>query len=220
VLDVAVGQCRRWRDSGTKLRVAVNLSPRNLLDRDLVPMVRASLDKWELPPGALQLEITESAIMADTRRAAKVAGELRSMGIRIALDDFGTGFSSFAHLKRLPVDEIKVDKSFVQNMAGSREDAAIVYSTIKLGKSLGLKTTAEGVENRKVHAQLADWGCDFAQGFYFGRPATAGELSQEIDELLPAHEEIAGPSRHWRPVLRQRTGMSRRDSALLEGAWS
>jgi EAL domain-containing protein (putative c-di-GMP-specific phosphodiesterase class I) len=202
------------------LRIAVNLSPRNLLDRDLVRMVRECLDKWQLPPGALQLEITESAIMADAGRAARVAGELRSMGIRLAIDDFGTGYSSFAYLTRLPVDEIKVDKSFVLNMRASKEDAAIVYSTIQLGKNLGLKTTAEGVEDRDACRQLADWGCDFAQGYFFGRPVTAGELSLEIDERVSARERTVAPSGHLRPALREEIGMALGKIAVLQGVSS
>ena len=180
VLEAAAGQCGAWRGMGIDLRMAVNLSPRSLLDQDLVGTLRRLLGSCDLPPEAIQLEITESAIMADARRAIAVLDELRSMGIGLAIDDFGTGYSSLSQLKQLPVDEIKVDKSFVLNMDEDADDSAIVHSTIELGHNLGLKTTAEGVESEVTRRQLADWGCDFAQGFYFGRPIPAAELTDEM----------------------------------------
>ena len=154
----------------------MNLSTRNLVDRGLATTLRELLAKWSLSASALQLEITESAVIDEARRATAALEELSSLGIRLAIDDFGTGYSSLTYLKRLPVSEIKIDKSFVANMLNSREDAVIVRSTIELARNLGLETTAEGVEDESVCRQLTAWGCDFAQGFRLGRPVRASEM--------------------------------------------
>ena len=179
VLDDALRQARSWRDAGLDLRVSVNISTRNLVDRGLAATLRELLAKWDLSASVLQLEITESAVIDEARRATAALEELSSLGIRLAIDDFGTGYASLTYLKRLPVSEIKVDKSFVANMLKSREDAVIVRSTIELARNLGLETTAEGVEDENVCRQLTAWGCDFAQGFWLGRPVRASEMIVE-----------------------------------------
>jgi diguanylate cyclase (GGDEF)-like protein len=179
VLDEALRQARCWRDAGADVRVSVNLSTRNLVDRSLATTLRELLGKWDLGASALQLEITESAVIDEARRATTALEELSSLGIRLAIDDFGTGYSSLTYLRRLPVSEIKIDKSFVANMLNSRQDAVIVRSTIELARNLGLETTAEGVEDESVCAQLTAWGCDFAQGFLLGRPVRGSDVVTE-----------------------------------------
>jgi diguanylate cyclase (GGDEF)-like protein len=177
VLDEALAQCRAWRDDGIELRVAVNLSSRSLLDADLADDVEHLVRKWRLEPDALELEITETMIMADPERAAETLGRLNELGVRIAIDDFGTGYSSLAYLSGLPVDEIKIDRSFVAAMARNTNDAAIVRSTIDLGRNLGVDVVAEGVETEEIWLALRELGCDAAQGYFLSRPVPPGVLS-------------------------------------------
>jgi diguanylate cyclase len=177
VIDEALRQCRAWMDEGLELSVAVNISMRNLLDMSFPEEVRGLLRKHGVEAGRLDLEITESSVLTDPQRTAHVLGELSAMGIRLSVDDFGTGYSSLATLKRLPLDEIKIDRSFVMNMLGDEDDAVIVRSTIDLGRNLGLDVVAEGVESAEVWKQLGDLGCHAAQGFYLSRPVPADELS-------------------------------------------
>jgi diguanylate cyclase (GGDEF)-like protein len=176
VLNEALRQCRTWQLEGLNLRVGVNLSARNLLDVNLPDTVGELLAKWEVSPSLLELEITESTILADPIRAMHVLSRLSGMGVRLSIDDFGTGYSSLAYLKRLPVDELKIDKSFVQGMSDDENDAVIVRSTIDLGRNLGLRVVAEGVETTEAWRQLAALGCDVAQGYYLSRPVPAAEL--------------------------------------------
>jgi diguanylate cyclase (GGDEF)-like protein len=183
VLDDALHQCRSWRDDGLDLRVSVNLSARSLLDREMPRLIGRLLARWELPPDALQVEITESRLIADVPRARATLEELRDLGVAVAIDDFGTGFSSLAQLTRLPVDEIKIDKSFVLGMETSRSDEAIVRSTIELGRNLHLQVTAEGVETRETLDRLDELGCDFAQGFHVGRPVPADRCRRDLERF-------------------------------------
>jgi diguanylate cyclase (GGDEF)-like protein len=182
VLDEALRQCRNWALQGLELCVAVNLSTRNLLDVHLPDTVGELLSRWEVAPSLLELEITESTILADPIRAMQILSRLDEMGVRLAIDDFGTGYSSLAYLKRLPVDELKIDKSFILGMEDSENDAVIVRSTIDLGRNLGLRVVAEGVETSKAWNRLASLGCDIAQGYYLSRPIPAGELTEWIRE--------------------------------------
>jgi diguanylate cyclase len=184
VLDTALSQCAAWREDGLDLRVAVNLSTRSLLDRALPDQVAAALAAWSLPPASLQLEITESRIVADFGRARDVLRELQGLGVRVAIDDFGTGFSSLAQLQQLPADEIKIDKSFVRDMVENVSNAAIVRSTVGLAKNLALDVTAEGVETPEAFERLAELGCDYAQGYWLGRPAPAGAVGRDIRRRL------------------------------------
>jgi EAL domain-containing protein (putative c-di-GMP-specific phosphodiesterase class I) len=176
VLEAAVRQCNRWRQEGLDLAVAVNLSMRNLHDAEIVDMIRQLLSRWGIPPARLVIEITESSLMADAARAMEVLSRLREMGVGISIDDFGTGYSSLAYLKRLPVDELKIDKSFVANMATDENDAAIVRSTIGLAHDLGLTVVAEGIEDQATWDLLAELGCDVGQGYYVSRPMPAAAL--------------------------------------------
>jgi diguanylate cyclase (GGDEF)-like protein len=178
VLDEALRQCRTWSLQGLELCVAVNLSTRNLLDLHLPEAVAELLARWEVPAGLLELEITESTILADPVRAMQILSRLDEMGVRLSIDDFGTGYSSLAYLKRLPVDELKIDKSFILGMDESENDEVIVRSTIDLGRNLGLRVVAEGVESPQAWSRLAQLGCNVAQGYFLSRPVPAEDLTQ------------------------------------------
>jgi EAL domain-containing protein (putative c-di-GMP-specific phosphodiesterase class I) len=177
VLDEALRQQRAWRDEGIELRVAVNLSARDLYDLTLPATVAELLATHDVPATGLELEITESVIVADPMRARAILNRLSEMGIVLAVDDYGTGYSSLGYLKRLPIDEMKIDRSFVMQMTDDRNDAAIVRSTVELGRNLGLRVVAEGVETAAAWAHLKALGCDFAQGYYLSRPVPAVEIA-------------------------------------------
>jgi EAL domain-containing protein (putative c-di-GMP-specific phosphodiesterase class I) len=178
VLETALDQARRWHQSGISLGLAVNLSVRNLLEKTLVERIAALIARAGVAPGTLTLEITESGVMTDPEAAIAMLWGLRRIGIRLSVDDFGTGYSSLAYLKRLPIDEVKLDKSFVLNMTGDADDAAIVRSTIELAHNLGLQLVAEGVEDQETLDLLAALGCDLAQGYHLARPMLADDLAR------------------------------------------
>jgi EAL domain-containing protein (putative c-di-GMP-specific phosphodiesterase class I) len=152
------------------------LSMRDLHDPELPDTVDRLLRHWQVQPRQLAVEITENGLMADPARALQTITGLRVMGIRIAIDDFGTGYSSLAYLKRLPVDELKIDRSFVRDLATDDDDLAIVRSTISLGHDLGLTIVAEGIEDTGTSDLLRRLGCDIAQGYFIGRPMSATAL--------------------------------------------
>jgi EAL domain-containing protein (putative c-di-GMP-specific phosphodiesterase class I) len=191
VLDQALRQCRMWQDAGLHIGVAVNLSMRNVHDRDLPDQIDELLAKWRVAPARLRVEITESSLMADPSRALDVLTRLRTKGVSVAIDDFGTGYSSLAYLTRLPVDEIKIDKSFVRDMAANPENAVIVRSTITLGHDLGLRVVAEGIEDQQTWDLLAQNKCDIAQGYYLSRPLQAGQATQWLGSRLPRTRDLA-----------------------------
>ncbi len=176
VLDLALAQAAAWKADARPVRVAVNLSARNLLDRGLPDTVAEALHRHGLGAGALELEITESTIMADPARALVVLAELGLMGVHLTIDDFGTGYSSLAYLKQLPVTTLKIDRSFVTRMLQDDQDALIVQSTIELAHNLGLDVVAEGIEDRATRDALAALGCGAGQGYLFGRPSPADAL--------------------------------------------
>ncbi|MCI0527052.1 MAG: EAL domain-containing protein [Nitrospira sp.] len=182
VLDQALNQCRTWYQAGIELSVAVNLSVRNLLNPQLPDQVAELLQHHGISPDCLELEITESSIMADPERAREIVTRLNKMGIQLSIDDFGTGYSSLGYLKRLPVHWIKIDKSFVIHMMANESDAVIVQSTIDLAHNLGLKVVAEGVENQGIYDRLVDLGCDTMQGYYISPPLPADELVRWLRE--------------------------------------
>ncbi len=182
VLDAALRQHYHWRQAGVELVVAINLSVRNLQDMELPGKVAARLEAWRIAPQWLELEITESAIMNDPARAQKILSRLDDMGVQISIDDFGTGYSSLAYLKQLPVDEIKIDRSFVMDMLHDESNRTIVQSTIDLGHNLGLKVVAEGVEDMECWNLLRTQGCDAAQGYYISRPISGDELAEWLME--------------------------------------
>jgi diguanylate cyclase (GGDEF)-like protein/PAS domain S-box-containing protein len=178
VLEEALSQCQSWQREGMRLGVAVNLSVRNLLDAEFPEQVSGLLDKHRVDPGLLELEITESIVLSDPVRTKRVLDKLSGMGVTLSIDDFGTGYSSLAYLSQLPVDEIKIDRSFVMNMAQCDNDAVIVRSTIDLGRNLGLEVVAEGVETEEAWDALSQLGCTLAQGYYLSRPVPADELTK------------------------------------------
>jgi EAL domain-containing protein (putative c-di-GMP-specific phosphodiesterase class I) len=181
VLDRAIEQAATWWHSERNLSVAVNLSARNLLDRDLPTDVKHMLGTYELPPEALQLELTESMIMSDPDRALATLIRLNRLGVRISVDDFGTGYSSLQNLKRLPIDELKIDRSFVTQMLSDENDLIIVRSTVNLGHDLGLRVIAEGVEDKATLDRLSLLGCDLAQGYYVSRPMSADAFENWLE---------------------------------------
>jgi diguanylate cyclase (GGDEF)-like protein len=176
VLDAALGECRRWLTAGHELSVAVNISARRLLDLAFPDEIAGLLAERDVPAHLLVLEITESTIMVDPEHALEILARLSDMGVQLAIDDFGTGYSSMAYLKTLPVDELKVDRSFVSHMVTSPRDAVIVRSTVDLGRNLGLRVVAEGVQNEATWHELEALGCDAIQGFYVSLPLPADEL--------------------------------------------
>jgi EAL domain-containing protein (putative c-di-GMP-specific phosphodiesterase class I) len=180
VLDASLEQCRRWRDEGLDLGVAVNITGRDLLDLRFADEVERGLRRWEIDPSHLELEITENTVLADPARARSVLLALSRLGVRLAIDDFGSGNSSLGYLKRLPINVLKIDKSFVIQMQASDDDAVIVRSTIDLGHNLGLKVIAEGVETIATWGQLRKLGCDVAQGYYLSRPVPPAEIPRLI----------------------------------------
>jgi diguanylate cyclase (GGDEF)-like protein len=189
VMRKALAQCRMWRDANLDLSVAVNLSARNLLDLHLVDDVAAVIDEAGVPSKALTLELTESMVMSDTTRSVDVLYGLNELGVRLSCDDFGTGYSSLAHLRRLPIGEIKIDKSFIARMTVDESDRAIARSVLALGRDLGLVTVAEGVESREGWDLLTALGCDLAQGFVVCPPLTSGQFVDWLDRRQP--EEFA-----------------------------
>jgi EAL domain-containing protein (putative c-di-GMP-specific phosphodiesterase class I) len=191
VLETALRQARAWRDEGLRLGIAVNLSVRNLVDPELVGAVARLLAEHEIPPGSLTLEITEGQVMDDPNRTVAVLGRLSATGVQLSIDDFGTGYSSLGYLKRLPVDEMKIDKSFVTHLATDPADAAIVRSTVELARHLGLRLVAEGVEDRQTWDRLAAIGCDIAQGYFLGRPMPAADLATRLHATpFPNHPTV------------------------------
>jgi diguanylate cyclase (GGDEF)-like protein len=176
VLQAAVQQCCDWRERGISLRIAVNLSAHSLHDMNLPNHIAAILKAAHLPATYLSIELTESAMMSDPARAMDIFGRLSTMGIRLSIDDFGTGLSSLSYLKRLPVNELKIDKSFVIDMAEDEHNAVIVRSIIDLSHNIGHEVVAEGVQDHDVLQLLEMLGCDTAQGYYISRPRNAADL--------------------------------------------
>jgi len=177
VLRMAVAQGRAWLDAGLATPIAVNLSPRCLLDQNLVTQVTDVLAEYALPAELLRLEVTESAVMANPALAIDSLTELHRLGLGLSIDDYGTGYSSMAYLKRLPVDELKVDRTFVRDVDTDREDVALVRGAIELGHSLGMSVVAEGVESAGHATTLRGLGCDVAQGYHYARPMPAADLT-------------------------------------------
>jgi len=178
IMDRMLRQCREWHDAGAPVHVAVNVSAKSLQDQTLPIKIQTALDKWGMDPRYVKVEITESSIMADPAHALAITSMLQSMGVRLSLDDFGTGYSSLTNLRQLPVDELKIDKSFVIGMSASEADASIVRTMIDLAHSLGKQVCAEGVEDEKTWRRLGEMGCDLAQGYWISKPKPAGEFLQ------------------------------------------
>jgi len=188
VLNMALAQMRRWLDCGHAVPVAVNLSTRCLLDAGLPELVERLLAQYRVPAELLRLEVTESAVMGDAARCMEVLERLHDLGVKLSIDDFGTGYSSMAYLRRLPVDELKIDRSFVLGMTTASQDAVLVRTAIDLGHNLGLTVVAEGVEGAEhVHA-LRQLGCDIAQGYHYARPMLGEALTELLDRVGTIHD--------------------------------
>ncbi len=186
VLHEALAQARSWLDSGHRVPIAVNLSTRCLVDADFPALVERLLAVYRVPAELLRLEVTESAVMGDPTRAAQILQRLHELGVSLSIDDFGTGYTSMAYLRRLPVDELKVDRSFVIGMIENEHDAALVRTAIDLGHNLGLTVVAEGVERAEHVAALRALGCDIAQGYHYARPMPAARITELLDRLAPS----------------------------------
>ncbi|MBI1195107.1 MAG: EAL domain-containing protein [Gammaproteobacteria bacterium] len=180
-LETAIVQAAQWQQDGHRLSVSVNLSTRNLVDPDLPDMIHQQIERHELDPALLTLEITESAIMYRPEFAMEALNKLNAMGVKLSIDDFGTGYSSLSYLRRLPVHELKIDRSFVANIYENDSDAMIVSSTIELAHNLGMSVVAEGIEEAETLDLLGSFRCDFAQGYYISRPTPAEELADLLN---------------------------------------
>lgn len=182
VLNSALETLAEWRKEGKEISVAVNLSATSLHQADFAESIGVKLTRWGVPAEALVLEITESAIIQDVQRATETLITLDQMGIGISIDDFGTGYSSLSYIRKLPVKELKVDKSFVMSMAKSPDDWVIVSSLIELGHNLGLVVVAEGVEDTITWQLLQELGCDIGQGFYMSRPIAVNDFNEWLEQ--------------------------------------
>jgi diguanylate cyclase (GGDEF)-like protein len=178
VLDVSLAAVASWHAAGRDLGIAVNLSTRSLQDPDLVDEIARLLRRHDVPAARLTLEVTESSVMVDPARAVALLHQLRDLGVRLSVDDFGTGYSSLSYLQRLPVQEVKIDRSFVAGLDRGTENVAIVRAIVDLGRNLGLDVVAEGVEDQATRDQLAVMQCDLLQGWHLAR-------AMPVDELLP-----------------------------------
>jgi diguanylate cyclase (GGDEF)-like protein/PAS domain S-box-containing protein len=207
VLQTAIQQCGAWKQAGLTMTLAVNLSARNLFDPNLPDRIAQLLRQHEVTADCLTVEITESAIMADPSRAVEILSKIHGLGIRISIDDFGVGYSSLSYLRKLPVDRLKVDKSFVINITQSEDDATIVRSTIELAHGLGLGVVAEGVESGDAYECLVEWGCDTAQGYFISKPLPIAEFADWLRESAWGSSDAR---RQSAPAVRPRAADPRR----------
>ncbi|SET81262.1 putative bifunctional diguanylate cyclase/phosphodiesterase [Geodermatophilus poikilotrophus] len=192
VLDLALARCRRWLDQDIALSVAVNLSARCLTEPDLVDRVQRALRRHGVPGELLTLELTEGSVVDDSVRSSTVLADLHALGLRLSMDDFGTGYSSLSQLRQLPIDEVKIDKSFVLGMSTSQGESFIARSIIELAHNLGLRVVAEGVEDELTRNLLAEMGCDKLQGFLVSRPLPDERLESWILARTGVRSAVAG----------------------------
>jgi EAL domain-containing protein (putative c-di-GMP-specific phosphodiesterase class I) len=190
-VDAALRQARAWRDEGRDVGVAVNLSARDLLDINLPDEVRDLLIKWRIDASRLELEVTESTLLGAVETAELAMFRLKGLGVRLALDDFGTGYSSLLYLRRFPFDKLKIDRSFVLSIERAADAAAIVHAVVSLGRGLGMKVTAEGVETAEQQLFLRAAGVHSMQGYRFGKPQAAQEIAERIRQVRHAAMQVA-----------------------------
>jgi diguanylate cyclase (GGDEF)-like protein len=193
VIENALRQVRTWQEAGVDLSVAVNLSVRHLTDMSLPDRIAVALERWGVAPSRLVIEVTESSIMTDPKRASVVLQQLRRIGVDVSIDDYGTGHASLNYLKQFDIDELKIDRSFIMNLDIDSSDAIIVASTVELGHNLGLRIVAEGVEDGETLDWLTSLGCDVAQGYHIGRPM-APEAVLEVVERRRVPGDSQAPS--------------------------
>jgi diguanylate cyclase (GGDEF)-like protein len=196
VAESVLKQWREWARMGIRIPISINVSPRSLLDADFPDAIQSLLRDYDVPPAFLRIELTEGFLMGDSGRSIAVLDALSNVGVGLSIDDFGTGYSSLSYLKRLPIEEIKVDRTFVMQMHVDANDFMIVRATVDLGRNLGLRVVAEGVEDLATFDRLADFGCDEAQGYYISRPISAVEFTRwlsvrNLDREPAATEEEA-----------------------------
>ena len=177
VIEEACRQARIWRDEGLRMRVAINLSVHQLRQPDLAERIAGALTRNQIKPNLLTCEITESVAMEDAQNTMKIFESLAAVGVHISIDDFGTGYSSLAYLRKLPAEELKIDRSFVLDLESSADARAVVDAVVKLAQALGLKVVAEGVETEAQNQILRSLGCDELQGFLFAKPMSAKALA-------------------------------------------
>jgi EAL domain-containing protein (putative c-di-GMP-specific phosphodiesterase class I) len=177
VAETVLRQWREWASMGIRLPIAINVSPRSLLDADFPDSIQQLLQEADVPPAFLRIELTEGFLLGDSGRSIAVLDALANVGVGLSIDDFGTGYSSLVYLQRLPVVEIKADRSFVMTMATVKSDAVIVRSIVDLAHNLSVKVVAEGVEDGATMDMLIDYGCDEAQGYHVARPMPGTEVA-------------------------------------------
>jgi EAL domain-containing protein (putative c-di-GMP-specific phosphodiesterase class I) len=196
---VLVEACRQaviWHDEGYDLGIAVNVSARQLDSDDLIKDVRDALQRSGLEPGSLTIEVTETTIMHDTEATATRLHRLKDLGVRIAIDDFGTGYSSLAYLRRFPADALKIDRSFISEIANSEESTALIHTLVQLGRTLNIETLAEGIEDRVQLEALQREHCDHGQGFLFSRPLSVDALEEFLGTVDSQAPSAASRARH------------------------
>ena len=193
VLREALTQCESWRQQGQGMRMAVNISARNMHDVRFPELVAGLVHETGVDPSAVELEITENTIGLDRSTTQTVLTRLRDKGLSISIDDFGTGYSSMAQLRELPVDRLKIDRSFVTHMARRERDALIVRAIVQLGQALGMETVAEGVEDTGVAEMLSGLGCNTAQGWLYGKAMAPEALARLLRAPAPATGGLGPP---------------------------
>ncbi len=199
VAEMVLSQWRQWVDMGIRIPLSVNISARSLLDGQLPDEIEGLLHRYEVPPAFLRLELTESFLTGDSGRSTAVLDRLSDVGVGLSIDDFGTGYSSLSYLKRLPIEEIKIDRSFVMQMHVDANDFTIVRATVDLGKNLGLRVVAEGVEDLQTFDRLAEFGCDEAQGFYISKPMSAIEFTRWLSVRNLDRDGAPAVDAEWPP---------------------
>ncbi|HEX5304935.1 MAG TPA: EAL domain-containing protein [Dyella sp.] len=193
VLHEVIRQCAEWSAAGMDIGIALNLSAMDLGSGELPDLLARHLAHYRIDPSQLVLEVTETAVMRDALYSLEVLNRLKACGVMLAIDDFGTGYSSLSHLKRLPVDELKIDKSFVMGMAEDEDDAVIVRSTIELAHNMGLKVVAEGVETEAAMEMLRGFRCDSAQGYLISRPMAAADATRWLAAATETYDRQTAP---------------------------
>jgi EAL domain-containing protein (putative c-di-GMP-specific phosphodiesterase class I) len=178
ILNAALRQQAAWRDAGIQPQLAINLSVATLTDRELPSVIDQGVKMWSIDPGTVTLEIAESSMIADAERSVAILTRLKAIGVQISIDDFGSGFSSLSHLKRFPIDEIKIDRPFVQGMTVDPGDRALVRAAVDLGHHFGFRVVAEGVDRLETRLALKEAHCDVAQGNFIAEPLAAEAFAE------------------------------------------